>query len=265
VDHLAFGMSVKPEDIAGGLGGMPPMTLVVKTKVAVSQERIRQALGTGPAKKAANGKEFFAARAPAGEMGNIDYFLHFPSDRTILITTVPEPKLNGLLALDGKKAALPTDTMTMLNRIGKAHIWAVFPLEPFKKDIPKNVFADLNLAETKIALTEGLTQAKVVGFWMRGENNNKDGSIFIGALCKDNAGATKLKESFQRAWDKELKTMAEGVMAFAGGQMPPDDAKTLKDAINKLKISADGDLMTMSIRVEGQMGFGKKKGGLFGP
>jgi hypothetical protein len=113
----AESLGLKAEDVADALigkksGAGPAEVVVLRLKSAADRNRIVQAAGGSEA--TANGRKYFRTRAGGA--------IHFPSDRTVVLTR-SEAAMTGLLQKEEGKVVISKDLQECLKR-ADGHLWA---------------------------------------------------------------------------------------------------------------------------------------------
>src|SRR5262249_35028843 len=116
VDHVVVSAKANINQVAAEKN-QRPVVIVVKTKSKYDQVKLRQATNSTEELQI-GGKA--AYRSPGKR--NI---LYMPTDRVIVLSSLPEEEFAEVVSVKGDKAVIPADILAMIGKLGQAHAWLV--------------------------------------------------------------------------------------------------------------------------------------------
>ncbi len=249
IDHMALGANIPFAELIKmrKAGGPPDLDVfkrgmrgvaVTKTKTSVNREQVLKNMGAGDARQL-DGKTYYPL--PAGHQHS---FVFFPGDHFVAYVTGGEDALAAALKITGDKANLSADTLTMLEAIGKAHVWVVMPADQFRNDLqqmpPMPGGSNPKLAD---AFTTAVRGAKAFAIWVKVQG--KEVKIYLGMQCTDKKSASNLIGELNREWKRTNKKELEKNAGMLG---PIGDL--VKQVIDSLDFDDDGAVAMVSIKLK---------------
>ena len=218
----------------GNLANSKPKVMVIKSKVAFTQRKIRNSAKNAAARKA-NGKTYY-------KVDDADFtYLYMPSDRIIVLSNLDEEQMKALVGSDGSKSALAGDMGEIARQTAATHFWLVVPIEEdFRKEMQKALGIEVFMLPPEVQpLIRAIPQAKAVGVSAQVEG----GQVKVSAqlACKDAAVAQEVTKGLQGLKNVNLT-----------GFVPPEQQKEVKAVLQTLQASCQGTIAQVSLQFPAQ-------------
>jgi hypothetical protein len=179
----------------------------IKTKTPFNRDTIVQVARAGPAKQAF-GKEYYPI--PGARNGK-QVNLYFPTDSIVVVSTLPDDQLGGMLKLGGETPAIQPDAMAAIRALGWAHAWCVSPPAPILNQMPLGAALPASVKP----VVDAVSRSKSVGLAFRFHGTELQLSL---ALVQSNeAEAKKVSSSLSEFWNSKGK---QAVTDAANKQAP---------------------------------------------
>jgi predicted Zn finger-like uncharacterized protein len=224
----------------GGPGGMSPgareeiALLAVRSHKSFDQTLVRKAFKE-PKSQRLEGKTYFTineqfSASPNSARATFST-LFMPSDRVIVLATLPEDQLKSLMASDGSQVHLKSELQGLYKRMDKAQVWLA-------AEMPST---GANPAVPGLAMP----QMRAVGVMGRFEDN-KDVGFSVSLVCGSENDAKKMMGFAQLS----------STMGGWGGGMPgapPEVQQALKEVMRNMKYNVEGSTFHADTKLSRQL------------
>jgi hypothetical protein len=223
-----------------GRAAVTPFTMIAKSTRPFKQSRIRDSLKDPQTSQAHrfHGKTYFAVS---------NQFVYMPSDRIIVMSTLPEAQFQNLLTGDGTEVSFSSTALGLVKDPEQKLAWLALPVTSKLKNAgqePGNAAPGGQQVQTQ--LKETLFNSKAIGLWI--ELNGDQFKCNWAASCTDGVAADKLVKAIQPMF-AELKS-PQAVIAMA--LLPKSIQNLAKEFSDTLTFSTQGNLAQVSFRVKKQ-------------
>lgn len=166
-------------------------TYVIKTRSPLDRVGLLQRV-RADGRKQSQGKEYYPL--PSAGKNKLTH-LYMPSDTVLVVSTLPESQFTTILALDGTRAVLASESLAALKALGQCHAWVVLPSAQMKALLPAG-------APVVVALQPGIdaaATARAVGVSLRFRGDQVN--LGLAVAVADRGLATTLQDF----WNKQGK------------------------------------------------------------
>lgn len=178
----------------------PHVTVIAHSKVPFNQNRIRDA-EKNMYRQVAEGKTYYQRNV---DKNRDSEWLFMPSDRILILSSLPVYEFETLLEKDGSEPLMSADEVRYIRGMQSNPFWAAFP---FSASIRQNL-ARISpaLAKTDLApVLDSLKHAKVAGAFARWEENKM--VVTLNVECESEDAARLGSNRLQQFWDKHFKVL----------------------------------------------------------
>lgn len=172
--------------------------------------------------------------------------VYLPSDRLIVMTSLPDDRLNTILANDGRRNELNTDMQELTKRASSHHVWAVINLDGAMRQQAAGMMAMAAATDPAgaKAMQPVFDSAKALGFW--GSINSGKVEFNLGVLCADKAAAETAKTALETSMKSQ--PAPSGMAAAAMAMMMPASIKNFQTELTQsAQGKVDGNVAIVSM------------------
>jgi uncharacterized protein YkwD len=232
-----------------GVGDSDPITVVFKSKIPFDRKKLAKALAIdGTAVKVGNSEYY---KPPEGLNGPTALIM--PNDRIIILTSLPDEKLDPLLSAKSNQPAVAPDLVSMVRKIDQNHIWLAMAIDDgMRRELQQNLPQLAAQAPPEVqAAVPALSQARGLAIWGGLEGNQI--KLNVGVNCANGNHAEQLKVSLDHVWNEYVKKMA-GQPPFSEqiATLPPYLQTTVKEILQGTQISRNDTMAQVTIKVSTQ-------------
>jgi hypothetical protein len=221
--------------------GAPPFhTIIAQSSRPFNQNRVRDS-AKEPRAHRLQGKTYFQVQEQGFN------FLYMPSDRILVMSSLPEAQFQTLLSSNGTETSFSSTALDMVSNAEQKLAWLVAPVSARLKnglaELGKNPVA---AQQVPPQVNEALAGSRAFGLWA--EMNGDQLKCTFGVACADNDTAEKLVKAIQPTIAQAKGPGAVMAMAF----LPRSIQSLAKEVTDSLAFSTRGHLAQMSFRVNTQ-------------
>jgi len=225
-------------------------TVVLQSKVPFNQKTVGEHF-TGAERVKVNGKFYY--KRTRSTPGNTYTYLFMPSDRILVLTKMPQNKLEAMINSDGSQPALAADTLSMARAAEKGAAWLVLPVSGSIKQLLGQFSSPAVQAQTPPELKPALSalpNAKTLGVW--GSLDGQKASLHVALLCADNAGAKNVAGGLQTWWQANTKGATGLLIRAPLFKLPRSVQKIADEILSSTRFTSQGALAKASAQAKMQ-------------
>lgn len=246
----------------------PHVTLIARSKLPFNQNRIRDA-EKDMYREVAEGKTYY--KRNDGDMMDLTW-LFMPSDRILILSSLPQYEIETLMEKDGTKPLVSPDEVRWIREVQANPFWAVLP---FSESVRKNLsLTSAFLRQTQLApVLKILSQAKGARASARWDEDNM--AVTLNVECKDESAARQGSIQVQEILAK-LRKERKGMLLFLKVFLPFSEPslELIGNALKEAGLSSEAadlrmttlvpaptpeKLTPLAQQISGMLGFGRSR------
>jgi uncharacterized protein YkwD len=174
--------------------------------------------------------------------------LFMPTDRLLVLSDLPAPRLEALVASDGKRVSLPPATGGMVRRLQKSALWMTVALDAkTQEQIQQGLGAVGEGLPPELApVAKAAASARGVAVWATLDDRRL--SLSLGLDCGDGKAAGELSAGLEGFWTKMQGPLREQLKPVLG-QLPAELRALADDLLGNVRFGKQQSWAEASISV----------------
>ncbi len=218
--------------VVGAIGGLPKgVTLICRTSRPFDQKKVAGSC-KNPVRKSAHGKYYYEVNE--GDMRT----MFMPSDRTLILSTLPSSDLDTLFASDGSTPSVSGDAAALCRSVSATTYSVAIPFQgEVRSKLDNGVRQGKgNNLDPMQPIMEQVAKGKGVAAW--GTLDGQQVKLGVDVLYADAASASAMAQSADKSWGAQKLALAIG-LGIIKAQMPKI-VQLLSELTQSLKFTGEG-------------------------